>query len=506
MGHRGENVSPGQEDWGRQQPWQQSSDLSSGAWDNGSSGAWDNGPQGYANGYGPEAGYQGQAPQGYAGGAYGAGGHQQQPAPGYGQSGGYPAAGAGNDWYGGQPGGAGFADTGTQAFNGQVIDEYGTGARPTGGYPAQGGPAAGARPGTGRLALPSAQSVSQTRQQQAVAATSQQQRLDSRSPRQGRSPSGAYPASASGAYQQLGSGAHRQLGSGAYPAAGGRSTGATRVPSGPADAFEGVNRPPRAAIGSGRKRGSRGGRAKALLLATVAVVVVGLMGAAAYVFVLKPKPATNSQRITAGVMAAPTPQPSMQACIKTLGQFCHIETRALDPAPLTVSEIYPPAFTNTQDKLSYSLVADKIDTTCANAVVGTNLIAALKTDKCTQVVRGSYISGGNKIMGTIGVVNLFDTTSAHHVGKVIGQNDFVAPLVSKTGDASKLGNGTGIVEADYKGHYLILIWAEYVDGTVPKTKAQDAPLDQFASDLIAETANTALTQRMVNGSPSASGV
>ena len=104
---------------------------------------------------------------------YGPGGDYQDPNGGYGQPAGYPAppAGgggysappaarvtrrclpaaraatrqqdAGNDWYGGQPAaakGASFADTGTYALNGRVIDEYGTGPRgalrdPVRGYP-----------------------------------------------------------------------------------------------------------------------------------------------------------------------------------------------------------------------------------------------------------------------------------------------------------------------------------------------------------------------------------
>ncbi len=111
---------------------------------------------------------------------------------------------------------------------------------------------------------------------------------------------------------------------------------------------------------------------------------------------------------------------------------------------------------------------------------------ALKTGKCTQVVRGSYVSGNNKIMGTIGVINLSTTNEAHYAGKVVGQNDFIAPLTSAKGVASKLGNGTGIVEAEFKGHYLILTWSEFVNGTNPTTKAEENQLKQFSNDLVAE--------------------
>ena len=113
------------------------------------------------------------------------------------------------------------------------------------------------------------------------------------------------------------------------------------------------------------------------------------------------------------------------------------------------------------------------------------------------MLRASYLSGDGKIMGTIGVINLVTTNEAHHAGKVVGQNDFIAPLAASKGIASKLGQGTGVVEAQYKGHYLILTWSEFVNGSTPSTTAEDNQLEQFSSDLVAGTANINLSERMV---------
>ena len=67
---------------------------------------------------------------------------------------------------------------------------------------------------------------------------------------------------------------------------------------------------------------------------------------------------------------------SQEACTKTLGTFCHIETRTDDPTPLTTAQLYPVEFTaNETDKISYSLVSTKADTTCSSAVIGANLIS-----------------------------------------------------------------------------------------------------------------------------------
>ena len=259
--------------------------------------------------------------------------------------------------------------------------------------------------------------------------------------------------------------------------------------------------PPRRAgpAGAARNRSASaplGG--KRLLLAALAVVAVGIVAVAAYVFVIKPKsPAGNPN--AQGALPTGSAAASQQACAQQLGTYCHIEARTNDPTPLTTAELFPPAFTNEADKTSYSLVSTKLDKTCSNAVIGADLIKQLQAGDCTQVLRASYVSGDGKIMGTIGVVNLATTNQAHYAGKVVGQSDFIAPLTAAKGVASKLGNGTGVVEAEYKGHYLILTWSEFVNGTTPSTQAQDSQLEQFSNDLVAGTANIDLSQRMVTG-------
>jgi len=82
---------------------------------------------------------------------------------------------------------------------------------------------------------------------------------------------------------------------------------------------------------------------------------------------------------------------------------------------------------------------------------------------------------------------------------VVDENDFIAPLAATKGVAKKLGQGTGVVEAEFKGHYLILTWSEFVSGSTPSTTAEDNELEQFSSDLVGGTANITLSQRMVMG-------
>jgi hypothetical protein len=537
------------------------------------------GGQGYQDDYGYDqpSGYDQRGYDQQPAPGYGSGGGYQAPNAGYGLTGGYPTApaggdagysaprrggsgaypalpsgtggypveDAGNDWYGAQPAaakGASFADTGTYALNGRVIDEYGTGPRGIMRDPGPGYPPGAGRPGSGplpvpaRLALPAAPTAARG-STQPVAETRQQARLDESAtgPRHAQSggfrgtPNGGPRQAESGDFRGPASGGFRGPGSvsggfggpvsGGFPETGARDRfdrrggnddyqdefNALDAPDDPyRDDFGGGTGPrPHRSGGRGAPRGrtpESGLSGKRLLFAALGVIAVGIIGVAAYVFLLKPSsPSSNSS--AQGALPTGSAQPTTLACEKQLGTYCHIETAADDPKPLTVAELYPPAFTNPADKISYSLVSTKLDTTCSNAVIGQSLINALKAGKCSQVVRASYVSGDGKYMGTIGVVNLSSTNEAHYAGKDVGENDFVTPLTSAKGVASKIGNGTGLVQATYKGHYLILTYSEYVNGTVPTTKALDAPLEQFNSDLVNETANIALTQRMVTGAP-----
>jgi hypothetical protein len=518
-------------------------------------------------GYGPpgyeQAGYEQRPGAGYGQGGYDpAGGGYQEPGGGYGQptgyqdgghqEGGYPGQDAGNDWYGGQPAaasGASFADTGAFTLSGRIGDEYGTGPShalrdPVRGFPPSPGPAADqpapARPpsralpaappsaGSGPMATPRTGPI-------ILPHTGQQERYDGYDPRPAAPNRGGYDGyDARGGYDGSDgySGPNSGYGGpGGYDDYGDEQAAFSAAPVGdrrvgyddyapdddpyndridradPADTGGRKGRKGRSAktgatgqpAGPGKSRGKR-----PMLLAAVAVVAVVMAGAGAYVFLhSSPTPVSNTS--SAGPLPTVGAEPSTQACVKQYGPYCRIELSTDDPTPLTVSELFPPAFANKTDKGSFSLVSTKLDKTCSNAVIGKDLITAIKSGKCTQVLRASYVSGNSQIMGTIGVINLKSTTQAHYAGKVVGQNDFIAPLAAAKGLAKKLGKGTGVVEAEFKGHYLILTWSEFANGTTPKTKAQDHQLEQFSNDLIAGTANISLSQRMVTGAPASPG-
>jgi hypothetical protein len=279
------------------------------------------------------------------------------------------------------------------------------------------------------------------------------------------------------------------------------NTGPTqRVASGPGTDVAG----PRTAAGRGqgaRGRGSRGrkrpggrGKIRALLICAVALVVVA--GATYFYFArshASPSPAADSRATSpAKPSADPSPSPA-------LGQWGHIESRALDPAPLTLAELFPASFVN--GTTTYVRTAQKAKIHCAGALAGSQLVTAVSHAGCTQALRASYLSSDHKLMGTIGVLNLVTATAAQRAGKATGPSEFIAQLPGARGLTKNLAKGTGIEAAEVKGHYLVLVWAELANLHTPRTPLQKSELEEFITLLMQRTANVSLATRQVTGSP-----
>jgi hypothetical protein len=238
-------------------------------------------------------------------------------------------------------------------------------------------------------------------------------------------------------------------------------------------------------------------RSRIAWLAVAAVVVIAAGAFAGYKYLYEPRvnaPVPSSLRLPATTAGSPDYN-------KALGKWQHIGTRAEDPVPLTLTELYPPRFTLSGS--SYLRTVASVTKDCTTAVYGTQLQAALQSGHCTQVLRASYISGDGTMMGTIGVVNLSTASAAQTAGQATGPEEIIAPLSSKKGPTSKLGTGTGVVQAEIKGHYLILIWAEFTNLKSPSTGAQRRLLEQFAANLVTGSANIDLSTRMLTGQAAA---
>ena len=259
-------------------------------------------------------------------------------------------------------------------------------------------------------------------------------------------------------------------------------------------AARGRGHPARGRGSRGRKRARGRGKLRALLICGVALIVV--VGATYFFFARdrkSPPPAAGS-RASASVRPSTDPSPS-----PSLGPWGHIETRALDPVPLTLAELFPASFTS--GTTSYVRTVQKAKTHCAGALAGSQLIAAVSHAGCTQAMRASYLSSDHKLMGTIGVLNLATATAAGQAGKATGSSEFIAQLPAARGPTKNLTKGTGFEAAEVKGHYLVLVWAEFANLHTPRTPLQRSELEEFITLLMQRTANVSLATRQVTGSP-----
>jgi hypothetical protein len=195
-----------------------------------------------------------------------------------------------------------------------------------------------------------------------------------------------------------------------------------------------------------------------------------------------------------------TPTPGATAPKPPPGPWEYIGARSTDLDPLTMRELFPVSFG--QSGVAYYRTAAARSPHCVAAIIGAALQAAVQKAGCSQVLRATYLSRAVKMMATIGVLNLKSFAAATTAARAAGRSDFIAQLPAKTGPTHQIGNGTGIEIPVVKGHYLILVWAEFMRLHAPKTSAQRQELGGFMNLLVQRTANVSLSYRMVDGKPS----
>ncbi len=251
--------------------------------------------------------------------------------------------------------------------------------------------------------------------------------------------------------------------------------------------------------GAGPARSARGGRGsrsrRQPVWTAIGIAVVVIAGATAVLVTtsLGSKPsATTKPRSEPRPTHAPTPT-------APAGIWEYIATRSTDKAPLALHEIFPASFVARH--VYFHATRLKQTHNCHSALIGAALQSAVREAGCSQALRASYVARLDDAMATIGVYNLTTATAANKAAKHVGRSQFVAQLTTKNGVTSKIGQGTGLEEALVKGHYLILVWAEKTDLSVPKTQWQRGHLTGFMNTLIAKTVNGSLSYRMVEGKP-----
>jgi len=237
-------------------------------------------------------------------------------------------------------------------------------------------------------------------------------------------------------------------------------------------------------------------RPSSVRVAMICALLLVLAAAAALSYAVLRTSARPKALVEPSAKASTTASASPTA---SLGPYGHIASRSSDPEPLTVAQLYPVSFA--AGTATVTRTASNLSTNCDSNVDGANIQAAITTSGCSQVVRATYLSPAEGLMGTIGVLNLRTASAAKTAVQSADASDFISQLTGPSGPTHKIGQGTGIEQAAAKGHYLILIWAEFTDLRKPKNAAQTAQIENFMTELLDNTANISLSNRMLTGSP-----
>ena len=209
------------------------------------------------------------------------------------------------------------------------------------------------------------------------------------------------------------------------------------------------------------------------------------------------RPATRTPRARCRPAAR---RPSQQACVQQLGTYCHIEARTDDPTPLTTAELFPPAFTNETDKISYSLVSTKLDKTCSNAVIGPDLIKAAEDRQVHPGAARQLRVRRRQDHGHDRRGQPVDDERGALRGQGRRPERLHRPADGGQGSREQARQRhrrrRGRVQGPLPDPDLVR-----VRRTAPRRRRRrrTSQLEQFSNDLVAGTANIDLSQRMVTG-------
>ncbi|GAA2847218.1 hypothetical protein GCM10010517_04210 [Streptosporangium fragile] len=151
--------------------------------------------------------------------------------------------------------------------------------------------------------------------------------------------------------------------------------------------------------------------------------------------------------------------------------YAPIATRALDPDPLTVAEMFPGASVSAGEVTLGRKGTEALDD-CAEVVWGSAQDALAG---CTQVLRAHYATADGTVSGQFLIFNLADSAAADRLVAAFKGDGFVRPA---PGTPEGFDGSRGWAQARALGHYVTLSW---VGPAVPGAKV-DLTYPQVAVD------------------------
>ncbi|MEO3793746.1 hypothetical protein ABGB14_26340 [Nonomuraea sp. B10E15] len=259
-------------------------------------------------------------------------------------------------------------------------------------------------------------------------------------------------------------------------------------PAFPAGAFKQppFQAPPPPPAPPGRSR-----RALLVTLGALALAGVATGGFFAWQAVSDPAPTTAAARPSASVQPSSEPAASPPA-----EGASALDSERTDPQKLSLSEAFPDKKVSAAGA-TFTRVKAGIETACDKAAMGA-FADALKEQKCSRVLRATYVDRKRRYAVTTGIAVLPDKTAAEAVdqAKNLSRNVWFRPLPGGEGSGGERVHVAGGYAAGLVwGRYLVFSYATHADGHTPS--AGERTLPKVSGAFRDET--SLVLERRVNG-------
>ncbi|MFG6193240.1 hypothetical protein [Nonomuraea sp. JJY05] len=220
------------------------------------------------------------------------------------------------------------------------------------------------------------------------------------------------------------------------------------------------------------------GKSKRALLVTLgalALAGVATGGFFAYQAVTSPRPTTAAARPSAS--GEPSSEaPAASAPSDAPDGTSILNSEQTDPQKLSLSEAFPKKKV-TAAGTTFTRVKAAVETSCDKAATG-EFADALKEQKCSRVLRATYVDSKRRYAVTTGIAVLPDKDAAiiADQSKNLSRNVWFRPLPGSDGSGGERVNIAGGYAAGLVwGRYIVFSYATYADGHTPESKEKTLP-------------------------------
>ncbi|WP_146103943.1 hypothetical protein [Nonomuraea solani] len=215
------------------------------------------------------------------------------------------------------------------------------------------------------------------------------------------------------------------------------------------------------------------GKSKRALFVTLgALALAGVATGGFFAYQAVNKPTTAAARPSAPARTeAPSTLPSTDGAGTSM-----LNSEQTDPQKLSLSEAFPKKKV-TAEGTTFTRVKAHMETTCDKAAMGA-FADALKAQKCSRVLRATYVDAKRRYAVTTGIAVLPDKDAAATAdqAKDLARNVWFRPLPGAAGSGGERvhiagGYAAGLVW----GRYIVFSYATHTDGHTPKAEDKTLP-------------------------------